>query len=109
MCITNVAVKRFFLMIIGKRLAEKNSLKSQAEKKVPFSRTIFKYFRHSLSVLGISVEEEVCMLVMQPSRFVKETYMYIFMYMSMCERVHFASHMKEMPLLFKLFDTGLRF
>lgn len=50
--------KKIFLMIIGKRLAEKNSFKSQAEKKVPFSRNIFKYFRHSLSVLGISMEEE---------------------------------------------------
>lgn len=96
-------------MIIGKRLAEKIPLKAKQRRKSHFSRTIFKYFRHSLSVLGISVEEEVCMLVMQPSRFVKETYMYIFMYMSVCECVHFASHMKEMPLLFKLFDTGLRF
>jgi hypothetical protein len=84
MCITNVAVKKFYLMIIGKRLAEKNSLRSQAEKKVPFSRNIFKYFRHSLSVLGISMEEEVCVLVMQPSKLCKgNIYVYIYVYVSM--------------------------
>lgn len=30
-------IKKFFLMIIGKSLAEKNSPKSQAEKRVQFS------------------------------------------------------------------------
>lgn len=80
MCITNVAVKKFFLMIIGKSLAEQNSPKS----KVPFSRNIFKYFRHSLSVLGISMEEEVCVLVMQPLKLCKgNIYVYIYVYVSM--------------------------
>lgn len=71
-------------MIIGRSLAGKFS-KSQEEKKVQFSGSkSLKYFRHSLSVLGISMEEEVCMLAMQPLKLCKgNIYVYIYVYVSM--------------------------
>lgn len=71
-------------MIIGRSLAE-NSLKSQEENRVQFSgKMSLKYFRHSLSVLGISLEEEVCMLVMQTLKLCKgNIYVYIYVYVSM--------------------------
>lgn len=82
-CITNVGVK-FFLMIIGRSLAGKFS-KSQEEKRIQFSGNMsLKYFRHSLSVLAISMEEEVCVLVMQPLKLCKGSiYVYIYVYVSM--------------------------
>lgn len=71
-------------MIIGRSLAGKFS-KSQEKKKVQFSGNMsLKYFRHSLSVLGISMEEGVCMLVMQPLKLCKGNInVYIYVYVSM--------------------------
>lgn len=82
MCITNVGVKNF-LMIIGKSLAEKILLRAKQRRESNFLEVCL-YFRHSLSVLGISMEEEVCMLVMRPLKLCKgNIYVYIYAYVSM--------------------------
>ena len=71
-------------MTIGRSLAGKFSIRAK-KRRVQFSgNTSLKYFRHSLSVLGISMEKKVCMLVMQPLKLCKgNIYVYIYVYVSM--------------------------
>lgn len=55
------------------------------------------------------MEEEVCMLVMQPLKLCKgNIYVDIYVYVSMW-MCAFCIPYEEMPLLFKLFDVGLGF
>lgn len=79
MCITNVGVNFFKWSLV--EVWQEHPQEPRRKEHPIFWKYVSKYFRHSLSVLGISLEKEVCMLVMQPWSFVKETYMYIFMYM----------------------------
>ena len=71
-------------MTIGRSLAGKFSIRAK-KRRVQFSGNMsLKYFRHSLSVLGISMEKKVCMLVMQPLKLCKgNIYVYIYVYVSM--------------------------
>lgn len=85
MCITNVGVKIFFFKSLVKVWQKKKILlRAKQRRESNFLENSFKYFRHSLSVLGTSMEKEVCMLVMRPLKLCKgNIYVYIYVHVSM--------------------------